>query len=51
MAAGNAPILQMQQALEDKESQIAAMQEQMNQMNQKIAELASKPVKKTVSAE
>ena len=51
MAAGNAPILQMQQALEDKENQIAAMQEQMNQMNQKIAELASKPVKKMVAAE
>lgn len=46
MAAGNAPILQMQQAIEDKENQIAAMQEQMNQMNQKIAELATPKSKK-----
>ncbi|CAB5223208.1 hypothetical protein UFOVP381_9 [uncultured Caudovirales phage] len=51
MAAGNAPILQMQQALEDKENQITAMQEQMNQMNQRIAELATKPTKKAVTAE
>jgi len=50
MAAGNAPILQMQQALEDKENQIAAMQEQMTQMNQRISELA-KPAKKAVTAE
>jgi cell division protein FtsL len=49
MAAGNAPILQMQQALEDKENQINAMQEQMNQMNQRIADLAVKPKKVAVA--
>ncbi len=46
MAAGNAPILQMQEKLEEKDSQIAAMQEQMNQMNAKLAELSSKGGKK-----
>lgn len=49
MAAGNAPILQMQQALEEKDSQISAMQEQMNQMNQKLMEL-SRPIKKEKAA-
>lgn len=46
MAAGNAPILQMQQSIEDKENQINAMQEQMNQMNAKIAELLAPKSKK-----
>lgn len=50
MAAGNAPILQMQQALEEKDSQIAAMQEQMNQMNQRLMEI-SRPKKEKASAE
>lgn len=49
MAAGNAPILKMQQSLEEKDNQISAMQEQMNQMNQKLAELASAPRKKAAS--
>lgn len=51
MAAGNAPILQMQQALEEKDGQINAMQEQMNQMNQRLMELSQKSAKKAVSAE
>jgi len=42
MAAGNAPILQLQEKLEDRDNQIAAMQEQMAQMNTKLAELTSK---------
>ena len=42
MAEGNAPILEMQQKLEDRDNQIAAMQEQMQQMNSRLAELASK---------
>ena len=42
MAAGNAPILQLQEKLEDRDNTIAAMQEQMVQMNAKLAELTSK---------
>ncbi len=51
MAAGNAPILQMQQALEEKDNQINAMQEQMNQMNQRLLEISQKSSKKAVTAE
>lgn len=51
MAAGNAPIIQMQEKLEEKDNQIAAMQEQMNQMNSKLAELAGKAGKKSVKDE
>ena len=51
MAAGNAPILQMQQALEEKDHQINAMQEQMNQMNQRLMEISQKSSKKAVTAE
>lgn len=46
MAAGNAPVLQLQEKLEEKDNQIAAMQEQMNQMNAKLAELATKGSKR-----
>lgn len=45
MAEGNAPILEMQQKLEDRDNQIAAMQEQMQQMNARLAELSSKSKK------
>lgn len=51
MAAGNAPVLQLQEKLEEKDSQIAAMQEQMNQMNAKLAELSVKAGKKAVKDE
>jgi hypothetical protein len=51
MAAGNAPILQMQQSLEEKDNQIAAMQEQMNQMNQRLMEISQKSIKKAAAAE
>lgn len=52
MAAGNAPILKMQQSLEEKDNQISAMMEQMNQMNQRLMELSQqKPSKKAVTAE
>jgi hypothetical protein len=51
MAAGNAPILKMQQAIEEKDNQINAMQEQMNQMNQRLMELSTKSNKKAVTAE
>lgn len=51
MAAGNAPILQMQQALEEKDGQISAMQEQMNQMNQRLLEISQKSSKKAALAE
>jgi len=46
MAAGNAPIIQMQEKLEEKDNQIAAMQEQMNQMNAKLADLSVKANRK-----
>jgi hypothetical protein len=45
MSEGNAPILEMQQKLEDRDNQIAAMQEQMQQMNSRLAELSSKSKK------
>lgn len=51
MAAGNAPILEMQQKLEDRDNQIAAMQEQMQQMNSRLAELSSKSKKATKDEE
>lgn len=51
MAAGNAPILQMQEAIQEKDNQISAMQEQMNQMNQKLEELSIKAAKKTAKTE
>lgn len=51
MAAGNAPILKMQQAIEEKDNQINAMQEQMNQMNQRLMEISQKSSKKTATAE
>lgn len=51
MAAGNAPVLQLQEKLEEKDGQIAAMQEQMNQMNAKLAELSVKAGKKSIKDE
>lgn len=42
MAEGNAPILQLQDKLEEKDLQIASMQDQLNQMNARLAELSSK---------
>lgn len=46
MAAGNAPILQLQEALEDKDNQINAMQQQLDQMNAKLEDLSIKAAKK-----
>lgn len=46
MAAGNAPILKMQEELADKDNQINAMQQQMDQMNAKLEELSIKAAKK-----
>ena len=51
MAAGNAPILQLQEALSDKENQISAMQQQMDQMNAKLEELSIKAAKKAKATE
>lgn len=51
MAAGNAPILQMQEAIQEKDNQISAMQEQMNQMNAKLEELSIKAAKKAAKTE
>lgn len=46
MASGNAPILQMQEQIEEKNNQINAMQEQMSQMNARLEELSIKAAKK-----
>lgn len=51
MAAGNAPILQMQEQLEEKNNQINAMQEQMSQMNARLEELSIKAAKKASKTE
>lgn len=45
MAEGQAPVLQLQEKLEEKDQQIAAMQDQMNQMNARLAELSTKSKK------
>lgn len=51
MAAGNAPILKMQEELADKDNQINAMQQQMDQMNAKLEELSIKAAKKAAKTD